>query len=254
MVVEWGYNRAFFTKSDITFKGTDCSSNNYLFKFKKVKAYDRPTTDFTTYYHPLKFTIPQYNFNYATSLKNNTNISIGIDHMKYVVKSDQTVSITGDYENCEEFQELKNEQKSTIKLDKNKFELEHSDGLNYINTQLYKETTFLEHNNFRLNPYIGGGLGLLSPVTKSKLFCNDMVDKLNLTAGGGINITVGTKLLYKKFFTNIEVKVGYINMPNIRTTKNKKLEKASQYFFFVEPIVKIGVNGQDKINDQKIIK
>ena len=232
----------FLQKSDITFKGTDFRSNNYSFKLKKVKAYDRPTRDFTTYYHPLRFTIPQYNFNYATSLKNNTNMSIGIDHMKYVVKSGQTVSITGDYENCEEFQKLNSGQKSTIKLDKNKFELEHSDGLNYINTQLYKETTFLEHNNFRLNPYIGVGVGLLTPVTRSKLFCNDIVDKLNLTAGFGTNMRFGTKLLYKKFFTNIEVRVGYINMPNIRTTKNKKLEKASQYFFFVEPIVKIGFN------------
>lgn len=168
------------------------------------------------------------------------NISIGTDHMKYVVKSNQIVNIKGDYINCLKFQECKEDSK--LKLKKKYFELEHTNGLNYINTQLCKETNLLKWNKIKLNPYIGVGTGLIIPVTKSKFFCNDCVDKLNLKSGGGINIIFGTKLFYNKIFTNIQIKLGYINMPYIQITKNKKLDNASQSFFFSEPNIQIGFN------------
>ena len=50
MYIYWGWNRAFYTNSDIRFKG-----NNYDFTISKVIAKDRQTPfAFDPYFHPLK--------------------------------------------------------------------------------------------------------------------------------------------------------------------------------------------------------
>ncbi|MFZ2323767.1 MAG: hypothetical protein WAV89_08730 [Ignavibacteriaceae bacterium] len=54
----WGWNRGWYTNSDINFKGDD-----YNFTIEKVEAKDRQTKfGLNTYFNPTKATIPQYNF------------------------------------------------------------------------------------------------------------------------------------------------------------------------------------------------
>ena len=57
LYIAWGYNRGYFTKSDIHMTG-----EGYDFTLKNVKAKDRQTPfDASIYFHPGLFTIPQYN-------------------------------------------------------------------------------------------------------------------------------------------------------------------------------------------------
>ena len=53
----WGYNRSYYTHSNIRFIGPD-----YDFKLKNVAAYDRPDKfRASLYFNPATITIPQYN-------------------------------------------------------------------------------------------------------------------------------------------------------------------------------------------------
>lgn len=65
----WGWNRAVFTNSDITFNSPD-----YNFTLENVTAHDRPT-DFAVnpYLNPGKMTVLQYNFRIGYHINSKTN-------------------------------------------------------------------------------------------------------------------------------------------------------------------------------------
>ncbi|MFM9944334.1 MAG: hypothetical protein ACKVQB_03795, partial [Bacteroidia bacterium] len=55
--LSWGWNREWYTKSDIHFKG-----NNYDFTLKSVEAKDRQTPfSLKNYFYPSSVSIPQIN-------------------------------------------------------------------------------------------------------------------------------------------------------------------------------------------------
>src|SRR5882672_4746418 len=88
--VSWGYNRAQFTTSRIHFTG-----DNYDFTLHDVVASDRPEAfSFENYFAPKNIWIPQYNYRVGWFYNDFWSISIGLDHMKYVVNADQEVQIT----------------------------------------------------------------------------------------------------------------------------------------------------------------
>ncbi len=89
--VYWGWNRASYSDSDIRFKGSD-----YDFTLTDVTAQDTPSKfTFSNYFGIKNLTIPQTNFRIGYFFKENYTISIGVDHMKYVVDNDQFVEIDG---------------------------------------------------------------------------------------------------------------------------------------------------------------
>ena len=90
MFAYWGWNRGHFSASDITFKGED-----YNFTLKDVKSIDKPKP-FGIYYFKLdELTNPQTNFRIGYFFMENYTISLGVDHMKYVMRNDQAVTING---------------------------------------------------------------------------------------------------------------------------------------------------------------
>lgn len=91
LVGSWGYNRACYTKSDISFTG-----DNYNMLFQDVFAHDRQSKfDFKLYFHPESFTIPQYNFKIGYEWKGKWQFLFGADHMKYVMDKEQFRPLTG---------------------------------------------------------------------------------------------------------------------------------------------------------------
>jgi len=128
----WGWNRAWFTRSNILFNGI-----NYNFTLKNVKATDRQTKELITYFHPLKLTIPQYNSRIGRILNNSYDISFGVDHMKYVMVQNQTVNCNG-YINNTNTKYDNNYDNKLIKLTDDFLKYEHTDGLNYLNFEIRK--------------------------------------------------------------------------------------------------------------------
>lgn len=234
----WGWNFSSYSNSDIHFKG-----KNYDFVLHDVKAQDRPTKfSFRDYFHPGRITIPQTNYRIGYFFKENYTISIGVDHMKYVMIGDQEVNIKGNINTSSTFDGVYNNDK--IQLTKDFLRFEHTDGLNYVNVEV-KRFDDISHwfnlnlENFQINLTEGVGVGILYPRTNTSLLGGERYDNFHLSGygmsvGGGINLG-----LFKHFFIQFDIKGGYINMNNIRTTINKA-DKASQSFYFFENTMLFG--------------
>jgi hypothetical protein len=237
--VYWGWNWASYTDSDIRFKG-----NNYDFTLRNVKSHDTPSEfSFKKYFGITNITKPQTNARIGYFFKENYTISIGLDHMKYVVNNDQFVNIDGNINiGNSKYDGTYNAQ--PIQLTEDFLRLEHTDGLNYINVQLYRFDDIsswfgLSSDNLQINLTEGIGIGVLYPKTDTTLLGNERHDDFHLSgygvsAGFGLNIT-----FLKHFFIQADVKAGYINMSDIKTSLNP-LDSASQSFLFLQNNILIG--------------
>lgn len=237
--VYWGWNWASYSDSDIHFKG-----NNYDFTLQNVKATDRQTKfSFRDYFHPGRVTIPQTNLRIGYFFKENYTISIGVDHMKYVMVPNQDVKINGNINvGNPKYDGVYNN--SDINLASDFLRFEHTDGLNYVNVQLYRFDDIskwfgLNLENLQINATEGLGIGVLVPRTNTTLLNNERYDEFHLSGYGG-SVGVGLNVtFFKHFFIQADVKGGYIYMPDIRTTVNAS-DTASQGFYFFQNNILIG--------------
>lgn len=244
--LSWGYNWSWYSNSDIKFEG-----ENYNFELKSVKAADRQTPfTFENYFRFNSITIPQYNLRLGYYFKNNYSVSLGIDHMKYVARSGQPVKLSGEIENSGTIYDGVYNNK-TVLLEKFFLEFEHTDGLNYINAEIRRfDDLFTLHKSIKMNLFYGTGIGFIYPKTNSLLLNNDRYDQFNL-AGYGLHALFGVGFtFFEHLIIKTELKGGYINMPNIRTTSNES-DSASQSFFFGQYNFSIGGSFNFCENKQK---
>jgi hypothetical protein len=235
----WGGNRDGFTKSDIHFTG-----ENYDFTIYDVEAVDKPKGWHADYINPGRMTIPQTNFRMGYYINDHYNISLGLDHMKYVMVQNQTVKIDGNYPASYVGNQINNGQVDLT--DENFLTFEHTDGLNYINSEFCRVDD-ISHllklpntDKFQINLTEGVGAGILYPKTNAKLMNQERHDDFHV-AGYGINIKAGLNFtFYKHFFIQTEMKAGYINMNSIQTTYREGIDKASQKFNFLETVIAFG--------------
>lgn len=223
----WGWNRAAYTKSNMSFKGDD-----YNFQLKKVKAHDRPTP--FSYYNYLKIdrlTIPQTNFRLGYFIKKDIAISFGFDHMKYVMDQNQVVKMKGTVDRDGPNKGIYNGDKT---LTEDFLTFEHTDGLNYINVEVEKFFTIYHSSNNKLivKGLAGAGAGILMPRTDAKLLNYERNDEFHV-AGFGLAAKAGIQAtFFKHIIVKLENKYGYINMPDINLHKKGINGKAKQAFFF----------------------
>ena len=238
--ITWGYNRSAYANSDIRFVGP-----GYDFTLLNAKALDFPTpvSDFRTYVDPELLSIPQFNFHAGYFIKDNLSISIGWDHMKYVVTDGQTVSVTG----------FVNPQTSTpaitvnpayvgrfnqtpLELDPDKFvHLEHTDGYNYASIEIehYKTLFQSKKSLFAIDWMQGIGIGALVPRSDVYVFGVGKNNYWNL-AGGGASLKTGLKFNFSKLlFFETTFKTGATKLWDIRTT-GRSVDHAEQAIYFVE--------------------
>lgn len=236
----WGWNQDWYAPSSIHFKGA-----NYDFTLADVKAHDKQS-DFNThtYFHPKYITYPQTNLRVGYYISDKYDISIGVDHMKYVISSVQDVKIkgyirdnsiyTGEYNN------------NLFHINENFLRYEHTDGLNYINIELTRNDNLL-HQSVSINPgkfqlysMLGFGVGPVMPKSNVTLWNNVRNDKFHF-AGYGISGKAGLNtIFYKYFFLRTEFKAGFIDLPDVRTSKDIE-DRASQNILFVEWYFAFGV-------------
>ncbi len=244
MYFYWGWNTASYSNSDIRFKG-----NNYDYTIHNASAQDRISPiSIDKYLYIGNITIPQTNARIGYYFHDNWNASIGLDHMKYVLNQYQTASVSGTINLAEtdEGTQLFNGQYNTTDtiLYEEFTTLEHTDGLNYIHLEVARVDNIGDY--LAINPDIiqiniteGLGAGVLYPKTNAKVLNKERYDQFHVSGygialKGGINIT-----FFKNFFIQAELKGGFIDLPNIRTTTNKS-DSASQHFFFVQQNITFG--------------
>ena len=228
--VYWGWNHAQYSKSDIRFKG-----ENYDFTLDKVVAHDRQSDFGIKYFNPAEMTIPQYNFRLGYFFHDNWNVSFGIDHMKYVMDQNQNVNMNGYINNGSEFDG--NYTNSNRKLSEDFLMFEHTDGLNYANIELRRFDNLVHFpiskngKGIDVNLTEGIGGGILYPRTNTTLMGKERYDQFHLS-GFGVGAMVGINFTFwDYFFIQAELKGGYIDMNDIRTTASNK-DKAQQNFFY----------------------
>lgn len=241
--ISWGGNRETFTKSDITFKGED-----YNFTIKDATAHDKPKGWHVDYINPTRITIPQTNVKMGYFISDNYVISFGIDHMKYVMYQNESRRLEGyidlpDTEPGSTYNGVYNNEQFLVSEDFLKFE--HTNGLNYVYLEFARvdDISSIFHiqntDKFQINFTEGLGGGILYPKTNTTLLQKDRYDEFHL-AGYGISINAGLNFTFlKHFFIETDLKGGYINMPDIRTTSNTA-ESASQHFFYLQRIISVG--------------
>ena len=236
--VSWGGNRETYSKSDIHFKGSD-----YDFTIYDVTAHDKPKGWHVDYINPGRMTIPQTNFRMGYFVNDHYSVAIGVDHMKYVMNQDIIVRYTGNYPNRYSYAEGFGDH--LVRLTESFLTFEHTDGLNYVNTEVSRHDDISKIFNIKdtdkiqVNLTEGIGAGFLFPKTNAKVFNKERHDDFHV-AGYGASVKAGLNLtFFKHFYIQTEVKGGYINMPDIQTTISDD-DWASQQFFFFQKIIAFG--------------
>jgi len=224
--VYWGWNKEGYTRSDIHFEG-----KNYNFDLYNVIADDRQSPiKAKLYLNPANITIPQYNFRLGYFINEQWNISFGADHMKYVVRQNQNVRIDGVINETGSVHDGQYANED-IKIVKGFLELEHTDGLNYVNADIRKLLPFKTWKKVNVLLTYGLGAGVVIPRTDAPLLNFKRNDNFYVE-GFGASAMIGVQFkLANHFFIQSEYKVGYINLSDIRTTASKE-DFASQHFFF----------------------
>jgi hypothetical protein len=175
------------------------------------------------------------NYRFGYFLNNHYDISFGVDHMKYVMKQDQTVKING-YLKQTGSRFDGNYTSQDIVLREEFLTFEHTDGLNYLNFEVNRydkiaDLSKIKLKNIEINLTEGISLGAMMPKTNTKLLQNKRYDEYHFAGYGmggkvGLNVTFG-----RHFFIQSDMKGGFINMPDIRTTESSS-DRAAQHFFF----------------------
>lgn len=237
--VYWGGNRESYSKSDITFTG-----ENYNFTLNNVEAHDKPKGWHVDYINPARMTIPQTNLKIGYFINDHYNISVGVDHMKYVMFQDKVVNYTGNYPNRGTYGEAT--APNQILLTEDFLTFEHTDGLNYVNTEFARvddisSKIFKTWNSdkIQINLTEGLGAGFLYPKTNAKVLGKERHDDFHIS-GYGVSAKAGLNFtFFKHYFIQTELKGGYINMNDIRTT-HQSVDRAKQDFWFMQTIIAFG--------------
>lgn len=258
--VSWGGNRESYTKSDVNFRGKD-----YNFTVSDMKAHDKPKGWHCDYINPAKMTIPQTNLRLGYFFSDHYSVTIGVDHMKYVMTQNQIANVTGKINlPADQPGSIYNGEYNNTPVDMSQggaeeggfpkgstptgtpfLMYEHTDGLNYINTEVSRHddiSKLFRINNtdkIQVNLTEGLGAGVLYPKTNTTLLGKERHDDFHISGYGvsakaGINVT-----FFKHFYVQGELKGGYINMQDIRTTTSNE-DRASQDFFFFQRIIAVG--------------
>lgn len=256
----WGYNRGYYTQSDINFKGP-----GYRFTIQDATAQDKPEPIDSTYVDPTAFDVPQFNWKWGKYLTDTIFFSIGQDHMKYVMSRGQDASIYGYISPLAlqkahllaapdilvylyVFPEATNSYAGYhggegVKVTPDLLKFEHTDGLNYFSGDIGITHPLWEsadgRHAFSLNAAVGAGPVILR--SDVRLFGQGRNNKYNI-GGYGVSSNVGFRFDYdKRFFFETGLKAGYMDLLYIQTTGKSK-DHANQNFGFLEIIASVGCN------------
>jgi hypothetical protein len=220
----WGYNKDWFSQSDIHFRNP--KSGAYDFTLYDLKAKDRPgfnqivTSDIS---------IPQYVYRIGYySQKHKLGIEINFDHTKYVVIQDQVAHIKG------RINETYYDQDTVISADFLKFE--HTNGANFLLLNVTKRLKIHSTKNekFRSLWVVKGGAGIVIPKTDVTLFGERLDNKFHV-AGFIFGVETGLRLeLMRHLFIEATMKGSYANYLNVLTVSDGK---AKHHFWTAETIL-----------------
>ncbi len=235
----WGYNRSAYLRSDLSMHG-----QGYDYELSQVMAKDKPEEfDPRVYFNLFKLSIPQFNIRLGYRLNEKWAISLGYDHMKYVVQSGQQTTLSGTIDSSASEIYAGNYTNASFYLTDDFLHFEHTDGLNFITVELDYVTNLWtsKSKKFWLENRSGIAPGLLYPRTDVNIFGTPGPNIWNL-AGGGFALRSEFRInMWRYFFVQTTAKAGLLFLPRIQTT-GVSGEYAQQNIQFLEGFWAIGAN------------
>ncbi len=234
MYIQWGYNREWYTKSDINFR----LANGDNFTLINAKAADKPDFD-AIYKVPTQISIPQYNYRMGFYLneKKTRAIEINFDHIKYVVTDGQKVNVQGTIDG-------KLVDGDSILNPATFLHFEHTDGGNLLHINYVQQNTLMKNkaNTRPLFTFIWkAGAGINIPRTDFTYRGNRFNNNFHVS-GFNISAEAGARYYFsKRWFLETTVKSGYVNYLNaLVNTETTKGNRASHHFGYFEVIALVG--------------
>ncbi len=225
----WGYNKGWFSKSDLHFSEKN-TAKNYDFTVYDVVAHDSPLLGRIMRWD---VTIPQfiYRFGYYFNDSRDLGIEIGFDHAKYIVDRDQHVHIKGSIYG-------ESIDKDTI-IQPRFLLFEHTNGANFLMASLLKRISFYRSSNEKHNIAVvfKPGAGIVIPRTDVTLF-GKRRDNIYHIAGYIAGLETVLRYQYgKHWFAEGGAKGAYANYLNVLTVGDAK---ASHHFYSFECLFSVG--------------
>ena len=224
----WGYNKDYFSQSDIHFK--DEGADNYNFTLHDVKAKDRPGFNQIL---STTLAVPQYVYRLGYYFNNSKDLGIEInfDHTKYVMINNQVVRISGQIKGKEY------DQDTLVTPDFLKFE--HTNGANFLMINLLKRKTLVTSGNKKhwLSVVVKPGAGIVIPKTDVTLFGERLDNKFHI-AGYIVGLEAGLRYdLFKYAFLEFTGKGSFADYRDVLVIGTGK---AKHHFFTQEFILTAG--------------
>lgn len=241
----WGYNRDWFSKSDIHFKGTypdspltpvEARGKQYDFTLVGAKAVDRPQFNHIADWN---VTIPQfyYRFGYIFPGENFSGIEVGFDHVKYVMVSDQTLRVQGTvYDST--IESVANVDRDMLVGDEF-VHFEHTNGANYLMLSFVRGMPLLRTRSemHTVMCYVKPGAGIVIPrsdVTINRVRKNNEFHVAGYVAGLEVSFRY---VLAGHVYLETAAKGCYANYTNVLTTDGNS---ANHYFTSFEWLFSLG--------------
>ena len=237
--IGWGYNKDWFSKSDLHFKNSSSEYNpitknydSYDFIIYDAKAKDR--SGFKDILHT-DITIPQYVYRigYFFNRKPDLGIEINFDHVKYVVRDYQTLHVKG---------MIKDQyiDQDTLINPENFLHFEHTDGANFMMLNFIKRQHLAvsKKNMHHLSGIAKMGAGIVIPKTDVILFGQEMDNRFHI-AGYCMGVEMGLRYdAFKYIYLEYTGKETFANYTNVLVIGSGK---ANHAFWTFENILVLGL-------------
>ncbi|MDL5046675.1 hypothetical protein QQ054_11600 [Oscillatoria amoena NRMC-F 0135] len=233
----WGYNRGIFSASDIHVKGP-----GYDFTVYNVKSKDHAENPSLVYLNPKLFTIPQFNVRLGYHITKRWAISLGYDHMKYVMQNNRMANVSGVINAAASKKYAGTYLQTPVYLDTSFLKFEHTDGLNIVTIDAEYLLPIWKHkrNKWRLEATIGTGGVWIIPRSDVRVLSKGLNNRFHMagytwTGKAGFRING-----YKRFFFQMETRGGYISLPSVLVA-NDAPDIINHNFTFLEFTGMLGI-------------
>jgi hypothetical protein len=227
----WGYNRSFYTRSDLRLIG-----EGYDFTLRNARAKDNPSpiSEIKTYVDPTRITVPQFNARIGYYIKNRYAISIGYDHMKYIFRDQNEVLLNGTIAEGVDPLWSGTYVNEAVVTDRNHFHYENSNGLNYLRANITRTDLWLRTKNKKVSVTSNVGIGLGGILSYNDFKFGGKEDRVTISMSGYALSAHGS--LRFEFFNHVflegEMAGGFMHQTYVRTRNNDRFSHAKQKYGF----------------------
>jgi hypothetical protein len=202
----WGYNRDWYTRSDIRFRNN--TTDDFDFTFHDAKAHDH--SSMSDFWKPSNLTVPQYDatVGYMFNDKHDLGIEVAWNHLKYVVDDNQVMRAAG------QIRGFHFDRDTLVTPDF--VHLQHTNGNNYLMVNLVKRQRLLMGRHLALSAIGKVGGGPMITYTIASIFTSHSEGPFRYE-GWVAGASAGLRFeIFRYFFLQSDMQGAFANYTNSR--------------------------------------